>query len=114
MSIRVVREVRRNWSEHGERAARSRALLSLEEVRASGLPAFFFDYDEHLLYLDGELFDLSDGDAAWQADSRPQPLPRYILEDGVGIEYGWRHAADCACRFCWKQAPQETTKEAVA
>lgn len=114
MSIQVLREVRRNWNEHGERAARSRALLSLEEVRASGLPAFFFDYDEHLLYLDGEIFDLSDGDAAWQAGSPPLPLPRYILEDGVGIEYGWRHAADCACRFCRKQASQKTTKEAVA
>jgi len=108
------REARRNWNEFGERAARSRALLSLEEVRASGLPAFFFDYNEHLLYLDDELFDLSDGDGAWQSGPRPLPLPRHILEDGVGIDYGWRHAADCVCSSCWKQARRETAQEAVA
>jgi hypothetical protein len=109
-----LRDARRNWSELGERAARSRTLLSLEEVRASGLPAFFFDYDEHLLYLDGELFDLRDGDAAWHTGSRPRPLPHNILEDGVDIDCGWRHSADCACRHCRNQALPETAQEAVA
>ena len=112
--MKGLREARRDWGENGEHAARSRALLSLEEVRASGLPAFFFDYDEHLLYRDGELYDLHDGDTAWQASPRPRPLPRAILEDGVGIEFGWRHQADCPCRYCRKQMPQETSKEAVA
>jgi hypothetical protein len=114
VSTKGLREARQNWSEDGEHAARSRTLLLLEEVRASGLPAFFFDYDEHLLYLDGELFDLHEGDAAWQSGSRPRPLPRHILEDGVGIEFGWRHQADCRCEYCWKQAVQETVHEAVA
>jgi hypothetical protein len=114
MSTNGLREARQNWSEHGERASRSRALLSLEEVRASHLPAFFFDYDEHLLYLDGDLFDLRGGDAAWQEASRPLPLPRHILEDGVGIEFGWRHQADCRCPYCGKHARQETAQEAVA
>ena len=114
MSMQGLREVRRSRGENRERAAHSRALLSLEEVRASGLPAFFFDHGEHLLYMDGELFDLHDRDAAWQAGSRPLPLPRQILESGVGIELGWRHAADCRCRYCGKRAPQETARAAVA
>jgi hypothetical protein len=114
MNLQALRDARRNWSETGERAARSRALLSLEEVRESDLPAFFFDYDEHLLYLDGELFDLGDGEATWMAGSHPLPLPHQILEEGVGIEFGWRHTANCACRFCGKRAPQEQVKEAVA
>ena len=114
MSMQGLRDVRGSRGDNREPGARSRALLSLEEVRASGLPAFFFDHGEHLLYMDGELFDLRDGDAAWQAGSHPLPLPRQVLESGVGIELGWRHAADCACRYCWKRAPQQTAQEAVA
>jgi hypothetical protein len=113
-SMKGLREVRGSGGKHGGTAARSRALLSLEEVRASGLPAFFFDHGEHLLYMDGEVFDLGDRDAAWQAGSRPRPLPRQVLESGVGIELGWRHAADCVCRYCCKQAPLETAQAAVA
>ena len=92
-------------------AARPRTLLSLEEVRESGRPAFFSDHGEHLLYQDGELFDLGDGDATWQAGSHPQPLPRQILVDGVGIEYGWRHSAGCACHFCAKPQQTETPSD---
>ena len=58
VTTKGLREARRHWGEDGQRAARSRALLSLKEVRASGLPAFFFDHGEHLLYIDGELYDL--------------------------------------------------------
>jgi len=114
VTTKGLREARRHWGEDGQRAARSRALLSLKEVRASGLPAFFFDHGEHLLYIDGELYDLRDGDAAWQAGSHPRPLPRQILESGVGIELGWRHNADCECHYCWKRAPQEAARGAVA
>ena len=114
MDTKRLQKARPNWSQDGERAARSRALLSLEQVRAIGLPAFFFDYDEHLLYVDGELFDLREGDAAWKADSRPLPLPRNILEDGVGIEHGWRHAAECTCPCCRRPRLREARQEAVA
>ena len=114
MSIQGLREVRQIRGENGEHAARSRTLLSLKEVRASGLPAFFFDHGEHLLYMEDELFDLRDRDAAWQAGSRPLPLPRQILESGVGIELGWRHAAGCGCRYCGKPGLQETARAAVA
>ena len=53
-----VREVKAGHFEGGAPYARSRALLSLDEVRASNMPAYFYDYSEELLYLDGELFDL--------------------------------------------------------
>jgi hypothetical protein len=79
---------------------RSHSLLSLDEVRASGRPAFFLDYGEALLFIDGELFDLQDGGAALQAGGDPLPLPRDVLEHGVGIEYGWRHTARCDCDVC--------------
>jgi hypothetical protein len=78
------------------------------------VPAYFFDYDEHLLYLDDELHDMTDARATWQADSRPRPLPRHILDDGVGIEFGWRHAAECACHVCRKRGLPEIVREAVA
>jgi hypothetical protein len=84
--------------------ARSRALLSLDEVRASALPAYFYDYSEELLYLDGQLFDLRDVEAAERAGVDPLPLPREILENGVGLEYGWRHVAGCACHCCRQRA----------
>jgi hypothetical protein len=108
MSLQGLREVQQSRGEDGGPAGRPRTLLSLEEVRASGLPAYFFDHGERLLYMDGELFDLRTGDGAWQAASRPTPLPRQILESGVGIELGWRHAADCRCRYCGKRALQAT------
>ena len=96
-------------------AARPRTLLSLEEVRESGRPAFFSDHGEHLLYQDGELFDLGEGDGAVPTGHhRPKPLPRQILEAGVGIEYGWRHTADCGCPICWKRAHTDDTGAAVA
>jgi len=95
--------------------ARSRAVLTLDEVRAGGLPAYFYDYSEELLYVNGELFDLHEVQAAELAGADPQPLPREILENGVGLEYGWRHAAGCACHYCWQRALEtagETPRQA--
>ena len=104
----------------GATGARSRALLSLEEVRASGLPAYFYDYSEELFYLDDDLFDLRDVEAAEREGVDPLPLPREILQNGVGLEYGWRHVADCVCDYCRQrslepagEAPQRSG-EAVA
>jgi hypothetical protein len=118
--VETVREVGASRFGDGALGARSRALLSLDEVRASGLPAYFFDYSEELLHLDGQLFDLRDVEAAERAGVDPLPLPREILENGVGLEYGWRHIAGCACHYCRQrslesagEAPQRS-KEAVA
>jgi hypothetical protein len=98
----AAREVGAGRSTDGAASARSRTLLSLDEVRASGLPAYFYDYSEELLYLDGELFDLRDVEAAGRAGADPLPLPREIIDNGVGLEYGWRHVAGCVCHFCWQ------------
>lgn len=100
----------RGWSVRA--AAFSEAQLLLDEVRASGLPAYFFDHGEHLLYLDGDIYDLRDVDAASRSGSRP--LPHQVVESGVGIESGWRHAAGCACAYCNGQAPAAGRGEAVA
>jgi hypothetical protein len=114
VNLKSLRESWRNWGDAGEFAARSRVLLTLDEVRTIGVPAFFFDYDEQLLYLDDELYDMTDAGATWQADARPRPLPRHILDDGVGIEFGWRHASECACKLCRKRDLPEIVREAVA
>ncbi len=100
----AVTEARATQVRIGAPHARSRALLSLDEVRASGLPAYFYDYSEELLYLDGQLFDLREVEAAERAGTDPPPLPREILESGVGLEFGWRHVAGCACPYCWRRS----------
>jgi len=100
----AVREVGASHIQSGAPHARSRALLSLDEVRAGNLPAYFYDYSEELLYLDGELFDLREVEAAERTGTDPLPLPREILDNGVGLEYGWRHVADCVCHYCWQRS----------
>ena len=35
------------------------------------------------------------------------PLPAEVLAEGVGIDYGWRHAARCECRYCSRWASSE-------
>ena len=57
------------------RAAWSPVLLSLAEVRESGRPAFFFDYQEALVFWDDQLFDLHDWSDALQTGADPPPLP---------------------------------------
>jgi hypothetical protein len=71
--------------------------LSLEEVRECGLPAYFYDYGEALVYMNELLFEASDLESL---AVQPEPLPQGVLESGVGIEYGWRHAHPCRCRLC--------------
>jgi hypothetical protein len=90
--------------------ARGRRRLSLDEVRASGLPALLFEHGDALLYLDGRLYTALDWIMSDQA-TLPQPLPEQVLECGVGIEYGWRHAADCTCRYC---VPHQDEEESAA
>ena len=85
----------------------SHAVLTLEEVRESGLPAFFVDFGESLLYERGQLFELRDREA-WRPEGLSRrPLPAEVLAGGVGIDYGWRHAARCACRYCSRWASSE-------
>jgi hypothetical protein len=92
----------------------SDAKLLLREVRDTGLPAYFFDHGERLLYLDGDIYDLREVGAAARAGTRPLPLPHAILETGVGLEYGWRHVADCGCPYCRDESPAGGRRGAVA
>ena len=114
VSSRQLQDVHAGPGRSEASAARSGTRLSLDEVRESGLPAYFFDHGEHLLYLNDEIFDLEERDASLRANSRPRPLSRQILEDGVGIEFGWRHAAGCVCPHCWRRGHSEGTREDVA
>jgi hypothetical protein len=82
-------------------------VLTLEEVRESGLPAFFVDFGESLLYKRGQLFEVRDRDA-WRPEVLSRvPLPAEVLATGVGIDSSWRHAARCACRYCSRWTPSE-------
>lgn len=119
MSTRMVRETRTSLSRPPRSHGLSSVLLSLDEVQAIGLPAYFSDHGEHLMYLDGELYDLRGDDlrtagAMRKPGSRPPALPHRILEDGVGIEYGWRHVAECGCPYCWRRAHDDPSEQAVA
>jgi hypothetical protein len=75
-------------------------LLTFAEVRAAGRPAFFYDYGEALVYWGDQIFDLRDWSDSLQSGAPPVPLPSVLLEQPVGIEYGWRHADACDCPFC--------------
>jgi hypothetical protein len=71
----------------------SRRRLSFEEVVQAGLPAAFRDFGEALVFLDGKLFDVS----------QPEAVVELPLDDAGpvnGLEFGWRHAVGCRCRFC--------------
>ena len=88
----------RAWTAHAERPAH--AVLSLDDVIACGLPARFCDYGETLLFVNGELFDLSLREAWEQSGAPVEPLPPQVLASGVGIEYGCQHMIDCTCPHC--------------
>ena len=81
--------------------------LTFEEVLAAGLPAVYRKFGDHLLYMQGRLFDVREPTAPVEvlslSSTADEPLP---LDRGmtVGIEYGWHHSARCACGFCAKAA----------
>jgi hypothetical protein len=76
-----------------------RTRLTFEQVRQTRVPAVFQKYGERVLFLDDRvfLFDGDDGDPGHSAG--PTVIDASAIEE-VGIEYGWRHAYDCHCRFC--------------
>lgn len=70
--------------------------LSLEDVINAGLPAFYDDHGETLVYRDGCIFEGTTSDT-------PVGDPIIVLgraAEAVGLEFGWRHHRDCTCRFC--------------
>jgi hypothetical protein len=71
----------------------SRRRLGFAEIVEAGLPAAFLDFGEVLVFIDGKLFDAQQPEAA-------QELPFDASSELTGIEYGWRHAEACGCRFC--------------
>jgi hypothetical protein len=70
--------------------------LSFAEIVEAGVPAAFCDFGERLVFLDGKLLDAQQPDTA-----NSVPLEGLMGPSGaVGIEFGWRHAGTCQCRFC--------------
>jgi hypothetical protein len=108
MTVTGLREVLARRLEQARFMGCADNQLLLDEVRSSGLPAYFFDHGEQLVYLDGELYDLAE--TSPDGCVTVQPLPPAILESGVGIEYGWRHWAGCSCPLC--RRPATSTSEA--
>lgn len=82
--------------------------LTLQEVREIDRTAFFFDFGEALMYKDGKLFDIRSWGAEVPTGAPLTPLPDAVLENGVGIEYGWQHLKDCDCHLCELPAWQKT------
>ena len=78
--------------------AQSRRRLSSVDVLASGEPALFDDFGERLLYADGRLIDLVAARRSSEGALLAPLLPASIIETGVGLEFGWRHAAACRLR----------------
>jgi hypothetical protein len=68
-------------------------------VRQSRMPAIFQKYGERVLFLDDKVFLFDDEDDGQGREADPTVIDASALEE-VGIEYGWRHASDCRCRFC--------------
>ena len=85
----------------------TRRALFLDEVEAIGLPALFSDFGDLLLFKEGTVYALPEATDAGQL-SQPERLPGvYVVTERVGIEYPWRHAGDCACRFCASSGERE-------
>ena len=82
--------------------------LTFEQVRQSRMPAIFQKYGERVLFLDDRVF-LFDEDGDLGPEGGPTVIDASALEE-VGIEYGWRHASDCRCRFCGATEDQSTSR----
>lgn len=100
---------------HGDytRLCRSRCTtvrpdLSLEDVVRAGLPGFFRDYGDQLVYLDGRILDATDGVVLYESVGEARDALR-----AVGLEYGWRHAADCRCAVCQRLTAPAATAEGL-
>lgn len=81
--------------------------LTFEEVIAAGQPAVYRKFGDHLLYVQGRLFDVHEPTAPVEVGpplpaSAHDPLAARALT--VGIEYGWHHSAGCGCSFCGRAA----------
>ena len=82
----------------------SKCRLSSVEVLELGEPALFDDFGERLLYADGRLIDLLAARRSPAGELLAPLLPASIIESGVGLEFGWRHAAACGCVACSGEA----------
>jgi hypothetical protein len=78
--------------------------LTFDEVIAAGRPAVYRKFGDHLLYVQGRLFDVSEPAAPVEVGLAPPSSthrrPPTGREVSVGIEYGWRHSAECGCDYC--------------
>jgi hypothetical protein len=83
-------------------AIAGRRRLTFEEVIAAGQPAVYRQFGDHLLYVEGRFFDVREPGAPTLIEVGASSSRRdaHAAHRGVGIEYGWRHAADCSCSFC--------------
>lgn len=76
-----------------------RTRLTFEQVRQTKVPAVFQKYGERVLFLDDRVFLFDEDDGELGHSAGPTVIDASAIEE-VGIEYGWRHAYDCHCRFC--------------
>ena len=82
------------------KARRAPRRLSLADVGSVGLPAVYQQFGDQLIYMDGSIFDAGD----------PGLITEIVHSAGesgqvVGLEFGWQHAAGCACPLCSNDRP---------
>ena len=105
LATRAVPEREATWVPVDDLLARlaltqSKRRLSSVDVLALGEPALFNDFGERLLYADGRLIDLLAARRSSDGELLAPLLPASIIKSGVGVEFGWRHSAACACAAC--------------
>jgi hypothetical protein len=80
--------------------------LSIEEVRAAGLPAVYSAFGDHLAYFGGTIYALPREPDACELADLSGISGAYEVTHVVGIEYGWYHLDGCAPAAV-DEAPEE-------
>jgi hypothetical protein len=75
-------------------------MLAYDEVAALGEPAIFSAFGDHLVFVQGTVYELPAGVPAGQFTQPHLIQGARPITNLVGAEFGWRHLEGCRCRLC--------------